>query len=392
ESEVVYMSLKNKYNLLYFLFCLVGCCIGGFVAVFLQYKGVSNTQIGLVTGIGCVSSVALAPWFSSLLSKIEWLSPHKLLYIIYGFIAVAFPIIAYTNLSPSVIMVIYIVMYSLYVCSNSFVVIIASGYTLRGADINFGLARGLGSTSWAITSLFGGSIIEMTDARILAVGFVIFTLMMFALMFTMPEVKMRAAKGEKSGSVGHIIKTYRSYFLVLLGFAICTMASTMLGTYLPNIVRSLGGNTSTFGVAAFASAFSELPVMAMAAKWMKKYDSMKLFTIGGIGYICRTFIVCFAPNIPVLVVGMLFQSISYGLITAVVTYYVMYNLAPQDQVMGQSMIGMMTSGIGATLGNVVGGVLQDTFGLGSMYAASCTLIVIGAVVIASARFFDKKKA
>jgi len=168
------------------------------------------------------------------------------------------------------------------------------------------------------------------------------------------------------------------------------MASTMLGTYLPNIVRSLGGNTSTFGVAAFASAFSELPVMAMAAKWMKKYDSMKLFTIGGIGYICRTFIVCFAPNIPVLVVGMLFQSISYGLITAVVTYYVMYNLAPQDQVMGQSMIGMMTSGIGATLGNVVGGVLQDTFGLGAMYAASCTLIVIGAVVIASARFAQKK--
>ena len=386
------MSLKNKYNLLYFLFCLVGCCIGGFVTVFLQYKGVSNTQIGLVTGIGCVSSVFLSRWFSSLLTRLEWLSPHKMLYLIYGFIAVAFPFIAYTDLSPAVIMIIYIVMYSVYVCSNSFVVLIASGYTLRGIDINFGLARGLGSTSWAIASLFGGSIIEMTDARILAVGFAVFTLMMFVLMHTMPEVRMRAAEGKKSVSVGHIIKTYRSYFLVLLGFAVCTMASAMLGTYLPNIVRSLGGSTATFGVAAFASAFSELPVMAMAAKWMKKYNSMTLFTIGGIGYICRTFIVCFAPNIPVLVVGMLFQSVSHGLITAVVTYYVMYNLAPDDQVMGQSLIGMMTSGIGSTLGNVVGGVLQDVFGLGAMYAASCTLIIIGAVIIASAKFVDKKKA
>ncbi|MBR4880106.1 MAG: MFS transporter [Clostridia bacterium] len=386
------MSLKNKYNLLYFLFCLVGCCIGGFVAVFLQYKGVSNTQIGLVTGIGCASSILLGPWFSNLLTKLEWLSPNKLLFAIYGFIAIAFPLIAYLNLSPIVIMVIYIVMYSLYICSNSFVVIIASGYTLKGVDINFGLARGLGSTSWAFTSLFGGSIIEIFDARILAVGFVIFTLMMFALMFTMPEVRMRAAKGEKGGSVGHIIKTYRSYFLVLLGFAICIMASTMLGTYLPNIVRSLGGTTATFGIAAFASAFSELPVMAMAAKWMKKCNPMTLFTIGGIAYICRTFIVCFAPNVTVLVIGMLFQSISYGLITAVVTYYVMYNLAPQDQVMGQSMIGMMTSGIGSTLGNVIGGVLQDTYGLGAMYTASCVLIVVGALVIASARFAEKKKA
>ena len=385
------MSLKNKYNLLYFLFCLVGCCIGGFVAVFLQYKGVSNTQIGLVTGIGCVSSVVLGPWFSSLLTRIDWLSPHKLLYAIYGFISVAFPLIAYLNLPPVAIMVVYIMMYSLYVCSNSFVVIIASGYTLKGVDINFGLARGLGSTSWAFTSLFGGSIIEIFDARILAVGFVAFTMMMFALMRSMPEVKMRAAKGKKGGSMGHIIKTYRSYFLVLLGFAVCTMASTMLGTYLPNIVRSLGGTTATFGIAAFASAFSELPVMAMAAKWMKKYNPMTLFTIGGIAYICRTYIVCFAPNIPVLVIGMLFQSISYGLITAVVTYYVMYNLAPDDQVMGQSMIGIMTSGIGATLGNVVGGVLQDTFGLSTMYGASCVLIVVGAVIIASAKFVDKKK-
>lgn len=384
------MSLKNKYNLLYFLFCLVGCCIGGFVAVFLQYKGVSNTQIGLVTGIGCVSSVLLSPWFSSLLTKAEWLSPHKLLYAIYGFIAIAFPFIAYTNLSPIAVMVIYIVMYSLYVCSNSFVLIIASGYTLRGVDINFGLARGLGSTSWAFTSLFGGSLIEMTDARILALGFVIFTVLMFILMHSMPEVKMRTAKGEKGGSVGHIIRTYRSYFLVLLGFAVCTTASTMLGTYLPNIVRSLGGTTSTFGIAAFASAFSELPVMAMAAKWMKKYDPMTLFTIGGVAYIARTFIVCFAPNVPVLIVGMLFQSISYGLITAVITYYVMGHLAPKDQVMGQSMIGMMTSGIGATIGNVMGGVLQDAFGLGTMYTVSCILIVVGAVVIASARFAHKK--
>ena len=43
------MTLKNKYNLFYFIFCIVGCCMAGFVAVFLQFKGISNTMIGVVT-------------------------------------------------------------------------------------------------------------------------------------------------------------------------------------------------------------------------------------------------------------------------------------------------------------------------------------------------------
>ena len=73
------MSAKNQYNLLYFLFCLVGCCAAGFVAVFLQYKGVSNTQIGVVTGSACVASIFIAPWLSSLIMKIERMTVNDLL-------------------------------------------------------------------------------------------------------------------------------------------------------------------------------------------------------------------------------------------------------------------------------------------------------------------------
>ena len=98
------MSLKNKYNLFYFLFCIVGCCMAGFVAVFLQYKGVSNTMIGVVTGVGCVSSVALSPYLSSLIMKYEKLTAQNMTAGIYTALAVGFVVIAYDRfrqLSPS---------------------------------------------------------------------------------------------------------------------------------------------------------------------------------------------------------------------------------------------------------------------------------------------------
>ena len=143
--------------------------------------------------------------------------------------------------------------------------------------------------------------------------------------------------------------------------------ATAIGTYLINIVKNLGGNTSLYGVAMFAMAFSELPVMMTVPKLMKKFNSVTLILVASIFYLCRNYTIGLAPNLIVLIIGMMFQGLSYGLFTGVITYYVTYNLETQDQMSGQTMIGIMTSGIGSTLGNVLGGVLQDTIGLNALF-------------------------
>ena len=386
------MSAKNQYNLLYFLFCLVGCCAAGFVAVFLQYKGVSNTQIGVVTGSACVASIFIAPWLAALIMKIDRLTVNGLLIYILLTMGGLFCSMTWLDLPAVVIMVFYSLLYCLYLSAGPLIQVIASGYVQEGEDINFGLARGLGSVSWAITAVLAGPIIDRFDPRVLPVGFVVFGVLMLWLLLKMPQTKgqKRSEKGEKGGSIGHIIKTYRVYFLILLGFSCCMAGNTALGTYLPNIVRELGGTTSTYGICLFVNAMSEMPVMAMASKWMKKVGAMPLCVLGGCAYVVRNLIVCLAPNLPVLFFGLLFQSLSYGLLTAVVAYYVIYYLAPQDQIMGQTMIGMMTSGCGSMIGNVVGGVLQDTIGLSAMYVFALICTSIGALIILRARSLDKK--
>ena len=384
------MSLKNKYNLFYFLFCIVGCCMAGFVAVFLQYKGVSNTMIGVVTGVGCVSSVALSPYLSSLIMKYESLTAQKMTAGIYSVLAVAFMLIAFIPLPPAVVVVGYTLMYALYVASASFPQVIAGGYMQAGEDIDFGFARGLGSASWAITALVMGPVVDFFNPLVLAVGFMLSTVCMLLLIKSMPREKSAVKQGEKGGTVFDIITKYKVYFMVLVGFAFCLAAHTCLGTYLSNIVVSLGGTTSMYGVAIFLMALSEMPVMAMASRWMKKVDSLTLIALGGLAYVVRNFTICLAPNLIVVLIGLLFQSVSYGLLTAVITYYAMYNLAPADQVMGQAMISIVTSGFGSTIGNVLGGMLQDTFGLSAMYIFACAVTAIGFAVIMLAKITDSR--
>ena len=46
--------LQMKYNCIQFLYWITNCTIFGYVAIFLQYKGLSNTEIGIVTAMGSI--------------------------------------------------------------------------------------------------------------------------------------------------------------------------------------------------------------------------------------------------------------------------------------------------------------------------------------------------
>ena len=386
------MNLKNKYNLLYFLYCIAGCCLVEFVTVFLLYRGVSNTQIGLVTGIGCVSSIFLSPWLTGLLGRSPRLNVRDVLGGVYLFMAAVFILLAYMPMPAVAVMAGYTVIYCLYMGTYSFLQVMASDYTAAGMDINFGLARGLGSASWAIAALLLGAAVDATSPAVTGAAFMAATAVMVLLMRTMPVAPSQTGSEEKGGSAIAVLKDYPVFFMILLGFTLCKVGMTPLLTYLPNIMTNLGGSTGMFGVAIFVMALSETPVMAMAGRWMEKVDILTLTVIGGIAYVARNFIICFATSVPMLMVGMIFQGFSYGLLTVVAAYYAMYRLKGSDQAMGQTMTTVMTNGFGSTIGNVAGGVLQDTLGINSMYIFACGMTVLGALVIIMAKLSDRKKA
>lgn len=385
------MKVKMKYNILSFLFFIAGCCIGGFIAVFLQYKNVSNTLIGVVTGSGCIASIFLTPYVSSLLNKVKNLNVKKLMIITYLILAVGYALISLINFPPLFVMLVFMALYALYLSTGPFLQLLATDYMRIGEEVNFGLARGLGSTAWAVGALGLGFLVEKFDPRILCICFLIATTLMILMLLTMPTVEPMPTTDKKSGNPFVVSRRYPIFFTVLVGFSLLLAAASSLSTYLINIVTNLGGDTSFYGVAVFLMALSEMPVMALVPSLMKKLKTTTLILIAGCCYLLRNFIICLAPNLVVLCLGMACQGLSFGLLTTVVTYYVIFNLEPKDQVMGQTLIIMMTSGFGAMIGNLLGGVLQDTFGLNGMYVFVYILTIFGTATIVFA-FYKSKQA
>lgn len=382
-------KLQLKYNMLHGLYWIIFCCCNGYAAVFLQYKGLTNTQIGLITGIGSVSTIFLSPFITSLISKYKKITIRKVFNFIFISLTFIFLIIMYFDLPVLLLMFLYIAVLSLFVTTTPLLSMIAMNYTLMNKEVNFGLARGIGSISYAFIALMMGSLVKMFDPMIIGVLYVVGSIIFIVLLYTFDDFEMDHEEEEKT-ILSSIIKKYKILFIILLGYSFNFAGSASLSTYLINIVKNLGGNTTIYGIALFIMAASEMPAMALTPRLMKRFDTMSLIIFSGVCYLFRNILICIAPNILFVFVAMAFQSVTYGLLTSLLAYYVLDICDENDQLMGQTLIGIMTSGIGSTLGNVSGGMIQDAFGIETMLFVACVLTIVGTIIMVTSAMISKK--
>lgn len=382
KEETAMKSLQMKYNFLHILFWVSYLSIYGYIAIFLQYRGLSNTDIGIVSGGGAILSIFLSPFISSLLTKIPNLSIRKLILILYIIMFFMFISLYFITSPLVIIMLFYILLLSLVVSIVPFLSMICMDYLKDGQYINFGISRGLGSISYAIGAVVVSRLIEWLNPTVIIYTHLLSGFLLLVVLFSMPPYQIQEQnQQEHQSSAFTIIKNYRIFFMILVAFAFMLAASTTLSTYLINIVKNLGGSTSLYGIAVFCMAASEMPVMSITYRLLKKYRAETLILVSAGFYLIRNFTICLAPSLPILLIGMMFQGFSYGLFTATITYYVNDYLKESDQMMGQTLIGMMSTGLGSAVGNIFGGVLQDTFGLSSMLIFAGTMTLIGFLVM-----------
>lgn len=375
-------SLQVKYNIVHILFFVTYVAVYGYIAIYLQYRGLSNTEIGIVTGGGAILSIFMSPFIASLIDRVKGLTIRKLILILYCIMFFLFLSLNFISSISYIIMLFYVLLTTLVTAVIPFLSVICMNYIKKGNYINFGLSRGFGSVSYAIGAVVIGQLISIFNPEIIAYIHLLFGILLIGLLYTLPDFEIEEkTKKEKTSSAFKIVKKYRTFFWILLGFGCMYAGATSLSTYLINIVKNLGGNTSLYGIAVFFMAASEMPVMTITYRLLKKYKSEILLFVAAIFYLLRNMIICMAPNLFVLIVGMIFQGLSYGLLTATVTYYVNDYLQEDDQMMGQTFIGIMTTGFGYALGSIMGGILQDYLRLSSMFVFVGIITFLGFMVM-----------
>lgn len=390
-------SLTIKYALLQSTYWISECIIYSFAAIYLQYKNFNNTQIGIVLSLSAILSIILQPVVSAFADKSKKKTVRNIILILL-LIVFTFAIILNINtnslvLVGSVFVIINAIQFTLNPLLNSY----ALEFINNGYDFNFGLARGMASVAFAITSLFLGYGVSKFGASIIVPLFLISYVFLFlaAYFFRIKDrekgmLNLSVSDRQKDDSdknsnppasiFGFFLK-YKRFTLMLVGVTMLFYAHSLINTYLINIMENVGGDSSDMGISLTIAATLELPTMAAFVFLIKKFKCHTLIKTSSFFFLVKSFTILIAPNIFTVHLSQAFQMFAFALFTPASVYYVNSIINKEDRNKGQAMLGVATLGISGTIANITGGTLLDTKGVSHMLLIGFIVSILGFIII-----------
>ncbi|MBR5369611.1 MAG: MFS transporter [Lachnospiraceae bacterium] len=386
-----------KYTLLNVSYFAAFCTVHAYAAVYLLEKGFTNTEVGILLAVANILSAVLQPVVAGIIDRKGKLTNRGFIFISVGVILAGSVILMIAPDEKILIFIIYALIYLIQFTYQPVMTALCFEYQKAGCGIFYGLARGLGSASFAVTSMFVGGLVERGGVSVLLwinIGTMVLSVIVL-LFFGKPRaVEDGAGAGEdvrtpQSGpknGIKSFVREYPAFMLFLVGTICFFFAHNMINDFMIQIIRSLGGNETELGIANFLQAILELPVMALIGVVLKKISANRLLVFSGVAFLVKILILVFAGGMAQMYLSQSFQLFAYAVFIPAGAYYVSNNMKEADQVKGQAFITSAIT-IGGVFSNFISGMILDHSNITTMLIVGSAVCAVGVVLT----FFAMRK-
>lgn len=393
------MNLSEKklniyYSFLQIAYWVTSAVVFCFTTVFLQFRGYSNYEIGIVFAVGNIIGFVSQPLIAGYIDRSDRRTLLRCIRIT-AVLAVLLMLAVYLLPSGSVSL---IVAYALLVAGNTLLnpLCISLSFYIEswGCGINFSRARALGSLSFAACNVILGMLVQRVSENAVPTAFILFSslLGLATLLFVpvdrahriaAPERRMQSAS-EKPSSLLEFARENKRFMLFLLGTATLYFTHGMIGNFMIEFIRSIGGGSEDMGnVLAFMTVV-EVPVMLLFGRLTQRFRCSSLLRFAVIMFTVKELMIYLASSLPALYAAEALQAFSFALFVPASVRYVDEVIAKHNAVKGQAFVTSMMP-LGSIFASYIGGLLLDTstpgFTLlvGVIVSAVGTLIMLGAI-------------
>ena len=392
-----------RYTLINITYFMAFCTLHAYAAVYLLDRGFTNTQIGLLLAVANITSALAQPMVASLIDRQGMFTNRNVMIICAGIIAAGSALLLVVDTNKILVFIVFALIYMIQFTYMPVMTALNFEYQNHGINIIYGLARGLGSAGFAITSALVGGIVEKEGVRILLyLNIVIMAVqMVIVYFFKLPKDAKTGENGKPDESVNDInseeeassltafLGKYPAFVLMLAGTVLIFFTHNMLNDYLIQIVRPLGGSEKHLGYATFIAAFLELPTMAAMTFFSKKLSMRVMLVISGIAFTVKALIMTLATNIPMVYISQSMQLLAYAVFIPASAYYVSQNISETDQVKGQAFVTSCFT-LSGVFSSLLCGVILDHMGVKAMLVIGSIVSVAGAALLTRAMLSTKR--
>lgn len=365
--------IEMNYALVQGFYWSSACTLGGFAAVFLGSRGLSNAQTGLAVALISILTIVLQLLLSDFSDRHRELPLKRTISAIYTIVIALSAAMSFFSLSAALLIAVYVVASALSNSQSGLLNAQLMQYRNVGIPASYGWPRGIGSVFYAVSAYFYGLAVERYSAGVLLRLYIVFAVLAMVSVLTMadPDGLARslgthsdeAARG-RSVSYLHMLLHNPTLVLYLVVLIVSAVGQAAGNTFLIRVIEAAGGGTREFGLAIFIQAGVELPVMCAASRILSYFKAKHVLAFSFFCFCLRMLLLSQAASLPMIYAIASLNLVCFGLYGFATVFFV-NSLVPDGQaVRAQSLATLCyTGGIGGILGNVLAGNLLDRFGL-----------------------------
>lgn len=375
-----------RYALINATYFAAFCGVHAYASVFLLHHGFTNTQIGILLAVANVLSVLIQPVIAGVIDKKGKLTNRNVSIFSTVSMMILSALLFVIRTDKMAIFIIYAIIYMIQMAYQPLIIAMNFEYAQKGCNINFGLARGIGSVGFAVFSTIMGNVLVNSTVYSLqiAVLIVLFVALVLLVTFVAPESEVKAAETEAEIAVAHnnifdFAKHYPKFMFLLLATACLFIGHNMLNDFMIQIITPIGGDERHLGYIVSIAAVLELPTMAFFATLSKKINSGRLLQASAVFFTIKIFILYLATGLFGAYASTVCQIAAYALFIPASAYYVNLIMEEMDQVKGQAYINCAVT-LGGVCSNLFAGKVLDVSGPKTMLLLGVIISAVGVVI------------
>lgn len=346
-----------------------------FLALFYQKVGFSGTQIGLLTGIAPLITLAGAPFWTGLADSTR---RHKAIMAL-TIVTIIGAMLLMPRFDEFYILFALVVVFAFF---GAPVVSLADSATMNMLGEkrdNYGKIRLWGAVGWGLFAPIAGAVVQRLGLSWpfygYAIGMGVALLAALALHFPAQKAGVQFRAGMRS------LLSSRRWMSFLLMVLLCGIGMATINSYLFIHMESLGMSKTLMGLALTVSTLSEIPVMFFAGRFLKRFNPRDLLLLALLVVGARLLLYSASSQGWQILLIQLIHGLTFPIIWVAGVSYADRVAPPGLSASAQGMFGSTLMGIGAALGGLLAGILLQSLGSAGMYLA------IGLGLVAVALFF-----
>ena len=358
------------------------CPAINFVAPYLSAAQVSTKSIGILVAVSCLLAVVFQQIFGRMVDR-NLVDGKKLLLFMTAILTLAAFSLIFVNVG-GLRAVIFGGLYCLTLIMMPILYSFTFFYENKGISVNYGVARGCGSMSYAACSVILGFLVAKLGTGVVPVSYGILGAALFAILLSMPTLKGTATKSSApTQSTSLQLSKFPAFRLMLIGLSLVMLFHNMLMTYFIYAIEHVGGDSSNLGIALAIAAALEIPILFLYTRIKGNTPSKYFLTASGIFFFAKAALFVVAQSVTMIYLVQCLQIVSYGLMAAARVYYVDETVGKKYETTGQAYMSA-TETVGIVFGSIIGGFLMQGFGVGALLWGGAVASFVGMVCMIKA--------